>query len=238
MNPAFEAQLSENVFTGDFEDCFAQAAQLGRAGFEVFHFQPGRLRIAVVHPVKIGRENGGFASSGAGADFDNGIAVFVFVGWEQSDLKIALQVCEAFFQIGNFLARHLRHLSVLGRGQLAIIFQLPARALELVPERQHLLHAGMLAHDLARAFPIFKERRIGDLALEFGEALPLPFDQALEVHFRAPNEACRKENAGWGPPLKSSSAKIFWSRALPSCCRSGARIFPPDLRYRRIFARR
>ena len=87
-------------------------------------------------------------------------------GGSKRDLEIALQIGDAFLQVGNLILGHRGDLDVVRRGQFPIVVQLLARRFELVPEREQLLHAGMFPHDVAGAFPVLEKRRIGDLAFE------------------------------------------------------------------------
>ena len=126
MHAALVTQLSENRFAGDLEDHFLQAAELGRAGFEVLDFQSGGFRVAVIHPVKISREDRRFAPAGAGADFHDGVAVFVFVRRQERELHVALQIGDAFLERRDFFLRHLREVVVVGSGEFAIVRELAA----------------------------------------------------------------------------------------------------------------
>ena len=111
-----------------------------------------------------------------GADFDDRIAILVFVRRQERDLEIALEIGDAFLQIGNFILGHGGDLDVVRCRQLAVVVELLARRLQLGPAREQLLHAGMLPHDVAGAFPVLEQRGIGDLAFELLETLPLAFD--------------------------------------------------------------
>jgi hypothetical protein len=176
VDPAFEPQRLENILAGYPEDRFLQAAHLGGAGFKAFHFQASGFRVAVIHPVKIGGEDRGFAPASAGADFHNGVAAFVFVRRQKRDLEIALELSDAFLQIGDLIFRHRGDLDVVRRRQLSVLVELLAGSLQGLPMREQLLHAGMFPHDLAGPFPVLKKSRVRDLAFELGETLAFAFD--------------------------------------------------------------
>ena len=182
MDAALVTQFPENRFAGDFENRFLQPAELGRTGFEVFDLKPGRFRVAVVHPVKIGGENSGLAAAGAGANFHDRVAIVGFIGRQKRDLDLEFQIGDAFFERRDFFLRHLREIGVRGGGEFAIVFQLPARGYELLPFREQLLDRGMLAHGIARLLPVVEKVRIGDLAFQLLEAFPFARDEGLEVH--------------------------------------------------------
>src|SRR4051794_27802633 len=71
VDPTLEPQLLENVFARDPKDRFLEPAKLRRTGLEILPLEPRRFRVAIVHPVKVGGENGGLAPTGPGADLDD-----------------------------------------------------------------------------------------------------------------------------------------------------------------------
>ena len=127
MDAAFVTQLPKNGFAADFENDFLQAAEFRRTRFHVFNLQSCRFRVAGVHPVQIGRENRRLASARAGANFNDRVAVLVFIRWKQGDLHFSLKFSDAFFELGNFFLRHLGKIAVGGIGKIAIVRQLGAR---------------------------------------------------------------------------------------------------------------
>ena len=102
MHAALEAQLPKDVLARDLEDRFAQSAELRRTRLEVFDLQARRFRVAVVHAVKIGGEDCRLAAAGAGADFDDRVAILVLVRRQQRDLEIALELGDAFLELREF----------------------------------------------------------------------------------------------------------------------------------------
>ena len=124
----------------------------------------------MVHAVKIGGENGRFASARSGTDFHDGIAVFIFVPWQQGDLNIAFKTGHSLFEVRNLIVSHGRHLDIGRQRKFAIVVQLLARRFEFVPFREQLFDARVLAHDLACALAVGKKRRIGNIAFELIEA--------------------------------------------------------------------
>src|SRR2546423_657878 len=88
-----------------------------------------------------------------------------------STATVALEVHDALLQIGNFILGHRCDLDVVRLGQLPVLVELFARCFQFVPFREQRLHVRVLAHDLARAFPVLEKRGVSDLAFELGEAL-------------------------------------------------------------------
>ena len=138
----------------------------------------------MIHPVKIGGENGRFTSAGAGANLDDRVAIFVFIRGQQRNLDFALQVVDSLFQVGDFVIGHRGDLDIARSGQLAIIIELFPRRFELVPFGHQLFDAGVFSHQFARPFPIGKKRRISHIAFELPEALTFLFNERIKVHDR------------------------------------------------------
>ena len=60
--------------------------------------EPWRSRVALVHAVEVGREQGGLVAAGAGADLHDGVAVIVRVAGEQ-------QLVQLLGQGGDFVGK-------------------------------------------------------------------------------------------------------------------------------------
>src|ERR1043166_7201479 len=85
MNTAFIPQFAEYSFARYSEDRFLQSAELRGTRFQILRSQPSRLRITVIHAVKVSCENRRFIPAGTGADFYNGVTFFILICWEQGD---------------------------------------------------------------------------------------------------------------------------------------------------------
>ena len=86
MDAAFVFEDAEDVFAGDFGNDFFEAADFGGAGFEDFGAPAAGFGEAGVHAEEIRGEEGGFVATGAGADFEEGVAAFEGVGREDGEL--------------------------------------------------------------------------------------------------------------------------------------------------------
>ena len=106
MNAAFVTQFSKNGFARNSEDRFFQAAEFRGTRFEVFGFQAGRFSIAMVHAVKVGSENGGFASACSSTNFQDSIALFIFIRRHQGDLNISFKIGYPLFELRNLIVSH------------------------------------------------------------------------------------------------------------------------------------
>ena len=77
--------------------------------FELLDLELVGLGVAAVHAVEIGGKERGFVAAGAGADFDDGVAVFVLVRREQEDLDLLLRdSAMRFFELRGFPPRPSR----------------------------------------------------------------------------------------------------------------------------------
>ena len=74
MHAALIFEPLENIRAGDRKNNFLEPAEIGRAGVHCFDLPIARLGVMRIHPVKIRSKQRGFPSTGAGADFDDGIA--------------------------------------------------------------------------------------------------------------------------------------------------------------------
>ena len=66
----------------------------------------------MVHAVKVGRENGRFTSTRSGSDFDDRVAVFIFIRRQQRDLNFAFEIGHPLFEVRNFVVGDRRNLNV------------------------------------------------------------------------------------------------------------------------------
>src|SRR5262245_54059737 len=99
MNSAFITELAKNRFTRNAEYRFLASAELRWTRFQVFGFQACGFRVTVVHPVKVRGENRRFASASSRPNFHNGVAVFIFIRWQQGNLNLTLQFRHALFEL-------------------------------------------------------------------------------------------------------------------------------------------
>ena len=169
--------------------------------------------MAMVHPVKIGRENRRFAAACPRPNFDNCISIFILVGRKEADLNFALEIANSFFQVGDFVVGHRRDLHVTGSGEFAIVVQLTPRCFELIPARKQFLDAGMFAHDFASTFAVVKQTRICDFAVELFEAFAFAFDEGIKIH----NDVAAAVSAALGAgaqrtPLRQSKLSCLSAR--------------------------
>ena len=91
--------------------------------------------IAAVHSVEIGREQGRFVATGAGADFEDDVGRVGRVLRQQLDLQIVFERLEAFVDRTQLLFRQRRHFTVAGTGldhrrQIVAFGRRPAQRLD------------------------------------------------------------------------------------------------------------
>src|SRR5438093_7879870 len=92
VHTAFVTKLSKDRFARNPEDRFLEPTKLRWTGFEVLSLQSRRFCIAMIHPVKIGGEDGGFVAACPGANFDDRVALFRLIHRQQRDLKVAFKI--------------------------------------------------------------------------------------------------------------------------------------------------
>src|SRR5204863_9821736 len=92
VNTALVTKLSKDRFARKPKGRFLESTKLRRTRFEVLSFQSRRFRIAMIHPVKIGGEAGGFVAACRGADFYGRVARFRLTPGQQRDWNVALEI--------------------------------------------------------------------------------------------------------------------------------------------------
>ena len=112
VDAAFVFEDAEDVLTGDFGDDFFEAADFGGAGLEDFGAPAAGFGEAGVHAEQIRGEEGGFVATGAGADFEEGVATFEGVGREDGELDGGFEFGDALFESGDFFLKHGGHVFV------------------------------------------------------------------------------------------------------------------------------
>ena len=102
VSAAFEAESGVGVGALDGGDDFFETAEVGGAGVELGNFPADGFGIAGVHAVEFGGEEGGFFSAGAGADFDDGVAVGGGFVADGGALDAVADRGEFLFEFGEF----------------------------------------------------------------------------------------------------------------------------------------
>ena len=133
--------------------------------------------------MQIRREEGGLTAADAGADLNDGVAVFIRVGRQERKLDVAIQPGQIGVQRGDFLGGHGGQFGVrLVADEFDAFGSLGGGAFPGVPMVEQELELGVLAHGCAGAGGIVEQRRVGDGVIQLAEALPLPGDDRAEVH--------------------------------------------------------
>ena len=121
MHTAFITELSKNCFARNSEDHFLESAKLRGTRLEVFGFQPGRFRVAMIHAIQIGGEDRRFVPACSGADFHDCVALFGLIGWQQGNLNAAFKIDDASFEFRNFIVGHRCDLNIARRCQFTVV---------------------------------------------------------------------------------------------------------------------
>ncbi len=168
------AHLAEDGLTGQAEDDFLQAAQIGLAGVHGLHFAADcAFRKAAVHAIEVGRKERRLGAAGAGADFHDGVAVLAGFGWQAGRSAGSFsELGQALFQIGKFGGGAVSaDLGVVAGGKDTVSVDLAAWVLQKSCQTaKKLLQPAVLAQELVGRAPRYQKRAAADLALEFFEA--------------------------------------------------------------------
>src|SRR5580765_7261085 len=89
VHTALVTKFPKDGFARNSKDRFLKPTKLRRTGFEVLSLQSSRFSIAMIHPVKIGGEDSGFAAACPGANFHDRVALFRLISRHQCDLNVA-----------------------------------------------------------------------------------------------------------------------------------------------------
>ncbi len=88
VHPRLAAQQTEGLGATDREDHFLDAARGAFAERDDLDRQALALHEALVHPVEVGREQRRLVAAGAGADFDDGVAIVQRVARQQQLVEL------------------------------------------------------------------------------------------------------------------------------------------------------
>ena len=140
------------------------------------------FRKTLVHPEQVAREQGSFIAARAGADFNDGVAVFRGVPGQQAVLNVAAQFFQPGFQLGNLQGCKLRQFRIICLRQFLVVRQLLFRAVQLVPGFQQFLQAPVFPHDLRRFFLVAEKIRFCNDRFQFFQALAAFFNERRVIH--------------------------------------------------------
>ncbi len=202
MAARFELQLRERGIAGDAHDHFLVAAQIRRRLAHDLDLPALPLGIARVHAQQIAGEQRAFLAAGAGADFQDQVAVVVGVLRQQQRLQAGLQFFELRARGIDLVAGKGLHLRVVEQrlrgGQ--IVLGLPVMRILLGHGRQ----LGMLARQLAVLLHVRGRVFAREQGVDFVEALGQLVELGLHAGFH--------RNPGW-----RSSGGVFGRRPGAAC---------------------
>ena len=182
MNTALVSEAAENRGSGNAENDFTKAPEIGGTGLQLLDLQAKGIGIPAIHPIQVGGKKRGLGAARAGADFHDGITVLVGFRREERDLNGALESRHLGLQAGDFLFRERRHFLVLACSQFPVFDNLAGGFFKAAPNFEQLSGGSMLAENLPRALGIVEEVGRGDLALQLLETSPLALDQRFKIH--------------------------------------------------------
>ena len=115
MDAGFEFELGEGAAAPDLGDDLLVAALGALAGGEQFRLPAMGRRIALIHPVEVAGEQRRLVAAGAGADFEDHVAIVHRVLGDQREPDVLLQGVALLLQQRALLAGDGAHLRI-GRG--------------------------------------------------------------------------------------------------------------------------
>ncbi len=167
VHAALELELGEHAGARDVGDDFLEPADVRRVHRDRLDLPPLVGRVALVHPVEVGREQRRLVAAGARADLEHRRSRVGRVAREHGDGERALGFGEALAQLGQFLVSERLHLRVLGeRGELGDLGAHLAHFLRCPGDR---LELGIVAARRDERFALELAR--GEARLELGEAI-------------------------------------------------------------------
>jgi len=120
---------------------------------------------------QIGGKEGGLITTGARADFEDDVAAFERVGWQDGLLDGFFEIDEALLQHGDFCGGHLGEFLVFLRlGHDAALGEFDLGFLKGVPAREQILQAAVFAQHVAGFLGIVVKVRAADDVFEIREA--------------------------------------------------------------------
>lgn len=204
VDAGFVFEMAEDLIAGDAEDDFLEAADFGGAAFEVFAAPAAALGVALIETHQLRSEEGGFVTTGTGADFDEGVAVLVRIGGEEGVLEVAGELFSFGFEEWDFLGGHFREVAVGGFREVEIFDVAAIDVLEAVPEVEGLFELAVFAEESRGAFRVIEKRWIADRFLQFGEAVATFGDQLGVVHGGLGRFDTRESAGGGGKRISES----------------------------------
>ncbi|MFM2241491.1 MAG: hypothetical protein RLZ97_346, partial [Verrucomicrobiota bacterium] len=182
VDAGFVFEETEDLFAADAEGDFLETADLRGRGAEVFGFPATEFGVAGVHPEQLRGEERCFIATGAGADFDDGIAVLIRVRGEEGVLEFFLKAGQRGAEGGEFLGGEFGEFGIGGCSDF-LVFGDPGAGVEAgFPEIQGFLEAAVFAHEISGAAGIGKQGGVAKLFGQFAEAAMALIDEALVVH--------------------------------------------------------
>ena len=175
-------QEAKDFLARHLEDDFFEASDLRRTRLDRFRLPATLFGVALIHAVKVSREERGLVSARPGAYLDNGVAVLGRVVRQQRILDPALEFGDELLERGDFLRRHLRHLDVASLGEFQIIREIDAGLGERFPVVEEVLEPVILARQLAGGAGIVKKAVLRHIRLQFRESETFSLDELGVVH--------------------------------------------------------
>ncbi len=184
VDAGFEFEPLEHVAAGDRDDRLLEAADAGLR--QVHHLKAPAVqrRIALIHAEEIGGEKRRLLAAGAGAQFEDGIALVSRVLGQQHKPHAALELGNALVELGKLAGRQRPHLRIaLGR-QRGEILALRPRAFQSFDGGDERREVAVFLRELGEVSPqprrIFQ--RVRKLRMAPHDPVELAFPSAVVAH--------------------------------------------------------
>jgi len=165
----FELQPRIRAVADDAHDDFLVAADLAGVFRHDFHLPATALGVACVHAQEVAGEQRGLVAAGAGADFEENVALVVGVFRQERGLQRRFQVRDFRFAVGQLGLGQFAQFRIGEHfaGRFLVRFNLPILAIQ----RHHRGEIGMFAGELAVAVHVASDFRLRQQGVEFLQPL-------------------------------------------------------------------
>ena len=187
MDAGFEFEPLEHVAAGDRDDRLLEAAEPGLRQLHHLEAPAVQRGVALVHAEELGGEERRLLAAGAGAHFEDGVALVGLVLGQQHEPHLALELGEPLVERGQFASGERTHLGIGLAGERRQVVALGARGLEgrdLLDERREV---AVFLRQLGEVAA--QPRRVGERGGELGMAPHQFVEPALQRAFAHPSSS-------------------------------------------------
>ena len=112
VHATFKLQPGKHIGSRHVDDDFLKPAKVVFAGIHLLKLPAAPFGIPLIHPIQIGRKQGGFFAPGSGADFKDGVLAVRTVFGDQHQLNGVFGLRQLFLNFVLFRLGHFAHIAV------------------------------------------------------------------------------------------------------------------------------